>query len=150
MSVWIGVDPGEKRIGIARGDAMSVLATPREVVSSREELVSWIKAADEEFEVQGVLIGMPRNMDGTFGPMAVRSYQLVLWLRQQVEFPVQLWDERLTSSQAQQMGGAAGIDEKAAAILLQSSLDAGTPQVADPEGLIEAAERSNSAGNPPI
>ena len=79
MSVWIGVDPGEKRIGISRGDPLGVLATPRGVVATRVELVQWIETADQEFGVAGVLIGMPRNMDGSFGPMASRSLHRGRW-----------------------------------------------------------------------
>lgn len=141
MSVWIGVDPGEKRIGISRGDPLGVLATPRGVLATRVELVDWIEVADQEFGVEGVLIGMPRNMDGSFGPMAIRSLQLVRWLREQLDLPIQLWDERLTSSQAEKVGTSFGVDEKAAAILLQCFLDAGMPLHPDPPGLIEAADR---------
>ncbi len=143
MSVWVGVDPGEKRIGCARGDALGVLATPRGVLGSRESLVNWLVQTDEDYQLSGVVVGMPRNMDGSFGPMAIRSLQLVRWLREQVQFPIFLWDERLTSVHAGRLAGKSGIDEKAAAILLQSFLDAGTPDQADPPGLIEAADAGN-------
>ncbi|MGE4602628.1 MAG: Holliday junction resolvase RuvX [Planctomycetota bacterium] len=140
MSVWVGIDPGEKRIGCARGDSMGVLATPRGVLGSRDELVHWLSETDGEFQIAGVVVGMPRNMDGSFGPMAIRSLVLVRWLREQVDFPVYLWDERLTSVHAEGVAKNRGLDEKAAAILLQSFLDAGTPEAPDPPGLIEAAE----------
>ena len=140
VGVWAGVDPGEKRIGCARGDGLGVLATPRGVLSTREELVVWLLKTDEDHQLAGVVVGMPRNMDGSFGPMAIRSLELVRWLRDQVDFPVLLWDERLTSVHAQGLAGNRGLDEKAAAILLQSFLDAGTPDQPDPPGLIEAAD----------
>lgn len=140
MSVWVGIDPGEKRIGCARGDALGVLATPRGVLGSREELVNWISEIDREYQLAGVVVGMPRNMDGSFGPMAIRSLELVRWLREQVEIPILLWDERLTSVHAERIHGKSTIDEKAAAILLQSFLDAGTPHSEDPPGLLEAAD----------
>ena len=140
MSVWVGIDPGEKRIGCARGDSMGVLATPRGVLGSRDELVHWLSETDGEFQIAGVVVGMPRNMDGSFGPMAIRSLVLVRWLREQVDFPVYLWDERLTSVHAEGVAKNRGLDEKAAAILLQSFLDAGTPEAPDPPGLIQAAE----------
>ena len=143
MSVWVGVDPGEKRIGCARGDSLGVLATPRAVVGSKEELLAWFLQVDQEFDLAGVVVGMPRNMDGSFGPMAIRSLVLVRWIREQVDFPVILWDERLTSVQAGRLGGESGLDEKAAAILLQCYLDAGTPDHPDPPGLIEAADRAD-------
>ncbi|MGE4614596.1 MAG: Holliday junction resolvase RuvX [Planctomycetota bacterium] len=143
MSVWIGVDPGEKRNGLARADGLGVLATPRGVVGNRDDLVSWILETDSEHGVAGVVIGMPRNMDGSFGPMAIRSLQLVRWLRERIDFPVQLWDERLTSAQAKALGGSKELDARAAAILLQSFLDAGTPDSPDPPGLLEAADGAN-------
>ena len=86
---------------------------------------------------------MPRNMDGSFGPMAIRSLQLVRWLRERIDFPVQLWDERLTSAQAKALGGSQELDARAAAILLQSFLDAGAPDSPDPPGLLEAADGAN-------
>lgn len=140
MSVWVGVDPGERRIGCARGDSLGVLATPRGILASPEELVCWLNETDEEHQLAGVVVGMPRNMDGSFGPMAIRSLELVRWLRGQLDFPVFLWDERLTTVHAAGVGLECGLDEKAAAILLQSFLDAGTPEVEDPPGLIEAAK----------
>ena len=83
-------------------------------------------------------------MDGSFGPMALRSLELTRWLRQGVEVPVRLWDERLTTQQAQSVGKEATIDEKAAAILLQSYLDAGTPDADDPPGLLDADSGKNT------
>ncbi len=143
MTVWVGIDPGEKRIGLARADAMGVLATPRGIAANREELQSWLEQVDEDYSLAGVIVGCPRNMDGSFGPMALRSLDLVRWLREKNEVPVRLWDERLTTRQAQAVGGVAEIDEKAAAILLQSYLDAGTPDSADPEGLLDAEAGKN-------
>jgi len=140
LSVWVGIDPGEKRIGCSRGDALGVLATPRGIVGSRDELVQWLREVDAEYQLAGVVVGMPRNMDGSFGPMAIRSLVLVRWLREQLDFTIYLWDERLTSVHAEGVATDRGLDEKAAAILLQSFLDAGTPQAPDPPGLIEAAE----------
>ena len=138
MSVWVGIDPGEKRIGMARADALGVLATPRGVSGNREELQRWLLQVDQDYGLEGVIIGCPRNMDGSYGPMALRSLELTRWLRDRNEVPVRLWDERLTTRQAQSVGTESGLDEKAAAILLQSYLDAGTPQIDDPEGLLDA------------
>ncbi|MBA4684771.1 MAG: Holliday junction resolvase RuvX [Planctomycetes bacterium] len=144
MNVWVGIDPGEKRIGMARADAMGVLATPRGVSANRDELLRWLKSVEEDYGLAGVIVGCPRNMDGSFGPMALRSLELTRWLRQGVEVPVRLWDERLTTQQAQSVGKEATIDEKAAAILLQSYLDAGTPDADDPPGLLDADSGKNT------
>lgn len=83
-------------------------------------------------------------MSGSIGPIGQRSLQFVAHLRSQLSVPIYLWDERLTSQQAAQSGAAraagkrgGAIDDKAAAVLLQSYLDAGTPQVSDPEGPVD-------------
>lgn len=143
MSVWVGIDPGEKRIGMARADALGVLATPRGVSASKEELLLWLNQVNDDFGLAGVLVGCPRNMDGSFGPMALRSLELTRWLREGLSVPVRLWDERLTTKQAQGVGQDSTLDEKAAAILLQSYLDAGTPEIGDPPGLLEAESGKN-------
>ena len=104
MSVWVGIDPGEKRIGMARADALGVLATPRGVSASKEELLLWLNQVNDDFGLAGVLVGCPRNMDGSFGPMALRSLELTRWLREGLSVPVRLWDERLTTKQAQGVG----------------------------------------------
>lgn len=140
MSRWVGVDPGEKRIGVARGDPLGFVAHPQAILGSYEELRDWISGQSEDLEgTGGVIIGLPRNMNGTYGPLAARSNVLIQRLRAdlpQVTFV--LWDERLTSRQAAQLPGVGRgqhIDDKAAAILLQSYLDAGCPQRPDPPDL---------------
>ncbi|HIA28146.1 MAG TPA: Holliday junction resolvase RuvX [Planctomycetes bacterium] len=132
MSCWVGIDPGERRIGLARSDTLGMLATPRGVVGNQDLLLSWLQEIDDEHQLKGIIVGLPRNMRGSYGPMARRSMQLADWLRERVGVPVYLWDERLTTRQARATGSKGGIDERAAAIILQSYLDAGTPTVEDP------------------
>ena len=89
-----------------------------------------------EKEVGQILVGMPRNMDGSYGPAALKVQAFVAVLKDAVTIPIKLWDERLTSSQAQRVliqGGVRRdqrkekVDKTAAAILLQSYLDSRTP-----------------------
>jgi putative Holliday junction resolvase len=79
-----------------------------------------------------ILIGMPRNMDGSYGPAALKVQEFVAVLKDKIAVPIQLWDERLTSAQAQRFlieGNVRRqqrkekVDKTAAAILLQSYLD---------------------------
>lgn len=137
MTCWVGIDPGERRIGLSRSDRLGLLATPRGVVGDRKALLDWLENTDSQHSIDGIIVGLPRNMTGTYGPMAKRSIELARWLREHLSVPVFLWDERLTTRQAQNLGGQGGIDERAAAVLLQSYLDAGTPSVADPAGFEE-------------
>ncbi|MEM7262315.1 MAG: Holliday junction resolvase RuvX [Planctomycetota bacterium] len=140
MKAWVGVDPGEKRIGVARSDLMGMIAQPHSIVATPAELVTLLTGWSDE--VHGVIVGLPRNMDGSYGPLARRSKVFVDDLRLKVPFPVYLWDERLTTQQAKRMGGRGDrVDDRAAAILLQSYLDAGTPPMDDPAELGESPEK---------
>ncbi|MFN0058897.1 MAG: Holliday junction resolvase RuvX [Planctomycetota bacterium] len=142
MSVWIGVDPGAKRIGIARSDGLGMLATPTRIVDRVELLIEY--AASFGADLAGVVVGLPRNMDGSFGPMARSAYEFALKLRATLTQSVVLWDERLTTQAALERRRETGRkyreteDAQAAAILLQSFLDAGRPLREDPAELLRA------------
>ena len=81
-----------------------------------------------------ILVGMPRNMDGSYGPAAEKVRAFVQRLQEKVDVPIRTWDERLTSAQANRVMIEADVrrdkrkqkvDSMSAAILLQSYLDAG-------------------------
>jgi len=83
-----------------------------------------------------ILVGMPRNMDGTYGPAAQKVQEFVAALKGVLTVPIKLWDERLTSAQANRVliqGNVRRdkrkekVDKMAAAILLQSYLDSLSP-----------------------
>lgn len=131
------MDPGERRIGVAKSDGLGFLASPLTICDSLADLVTLLEPYLQANEVHGVVVGMPYNMSGTIGPIGERSLRFVAQLRAQVDVPIYLWDERLTSQQAAETGAGkrrGAIDHKAAAILLQAYLDAGTPVVDDPDG----------------
>jgi putative Holliday junction resolvase len=95
-----------------------------------------LKALILEKEVELILIGMPRNMDGSYGPAALKVQEFVAVLKEAIAVPIKHWDERLTSVQANRYlieGNVRRdkrkekVDKMAAAILLQSYLDAGAP-----------------------
>jgi putative Holliday junction resolvase len=140
MKFWIGIDPGAKRIGIARADPLGLLASPVEIVDRVEAVLARLSAGAGE--IAGVVVGLPRNMDGSYGPMARRSYQFAQRLRAATPVPVVLWDERLTSREVRARRREAGLsvsrpdDAAAAAVLLQSYLDAGRPLRSDPAELL--------------
>jgi putative Holliday junction resolvase len=86
----------------------------------------------KEKEVELIIIGMPRNMDGTYGPAAEKVREFIAALREKIPTPVRTWDERLTSAQANRVMIDANVrrdkrkekvDAMAAAVLLQSFLD---------------------------
>ena len=110
MSVWVGVDPGERYLGVARSDALGMLARPVAVLHSEKEVVEQLLEWHRDEPLAGLVVGLPLNMDGTVGPIARRSLTLVKRLREQLPFDVLLWDERLSSRQAAR--GASGRDTR--------------------------------------
>lgn len=130
----LALDPGSKRIGIAVSDELKMIAQPLEFVPAEPflDFLARLKEIIREKEVELLLVGMPRNMDGSYGPAALKVQEFVAVLKEKVAVPIQTWDERLTSAQAQRFliqGGVRRaqrkekVDKTAAAILLQSYLD---------------------------
>ena len=130
----LSLDHGTKRIGIAVSDEMKMIATPLEYVPAEPfaDFLARLKEIIRDKEIELILVGMPRNMDGSYGPAALKVQEFVAALRVAVMVPIQTWDERLTSAQAQRFliqGGVRRkerkekVDKTAAAILLQSYLD---------------------------
>jgi len=108
------------------------MAHPVGILASEAELLAYLDEVGDE--LAGVVVGLPRNMDGTYGPMARRSLELVQRLRAARPFRFVLWDERLTTQAARRISAAGEeVDHRAAAILLQSFLEAGSPEKEDPD-----------------
>lgn len=132
----LGVDPGSKRIGIAVSDLSGTIASPLLVLqrsrSSQHDLHEIARIArDEEAEV--IVVGLPLNMDGSEGPAARRARTEAERLATVVGVPVEMHDERRTTVSADRSMLEAGlnaierrqrVDKVAAAIMLQSWLDA--------------------------
>lgn len=138
--VWIGVDPGEKRVGVARSDPLGMFASPDQILGSAKELASYLQELEAEGRLEGAIVGLPRNMNGTMGPIGDRSLRLVAQLRSQLEAPVYLFDERLSTQQARRMQpDAQHVDDRVAALLLQAFLDSGKRPPPDPPELADVA-----------
>ena len=130
----LALDHGTKRIGVAVSDEMKIIASPLEYIST-EPFASFLVRLKEiirEKEVEFILIGMPRNMDGSYGPAALKVQEFVAVLKDALTIPIKTLDERLTTVQAQKFliqGGVRRdkrkekVDKTAAALLLQSYLD---------------------------
>ena len=130
----LAVDHGSKRIGIAVSDELKMIAQPLEFIPAEPfaAFLARLKELLREKEVELVLVGLPRNMDGTYGPAALKTQEFVAALKEAISIPIKTWDERLTSVQANRLliqGGVRRqqrkekVDQMAAAILLQSYLD---------------------------
>lgn len=130
----LGIDLGEKRIGLALSDELGIIASPLEnySYSSREKALEYIAAIAKSKAVGEIIMGLPLNMNGSKGPQAENAEAFAEELRQLVTVEVKCWDERLTTAQAQRSlleGNVSRSDRKqrrdmvAAALLLQSYLD---------------------------
>ena len=130
----LAIDHGTKRMGIAISDELKTIAQPVEFIPAEPfvEFLARLKILLRDKEVDLILVGMPRNMDGSYGPAALKVQDFVAALRGAVTVPLKMWDERLTSVQANRFLIEAGVrrdrrkervDKTAAAILLQSYLD---------------------------
>jgi putative holliday junction resolvase len=130
----LALDPGTKRVGVAISDELKLIAQPAEFISAEPfaDFLTRLKTLLHQKEVELILVGMPRNMDGSYGPAALKVEAFVAALRNAITIPVKTWDERLTSVQANRLliqGNVrrdkrkTKVDQMAAAILLQSYLD---------------------------
>ena len=130
----LALDPGSKRIGVAISDELKLIAQPVEFIAAEPfaAFLARLKSLLQEKEVELNLVGMPRNMDGSYGPAALKVEAFVAALRNALAIPIKTWDERLTSVQANRIliqGNVrrqkrkSKVDQTAAAILLQSYLD---------------------------
>jgi len=130
----LALDHGTKRIGVAVSDPTKTIAQPLEYILAEPfaDFLERLKVVLAAQEVDLLLIGLPRNMDGSYGPAAQKVQVFVAALKSAITVPIRLWDERLTSSQANKIliqGGVRRdqrkekVDKMAAAILLQSFLD---------------------------
>jgi putative pre-16S rRNA nuclease len=130
----LALDHGTKRIGVAVTDELKMIAQPLEFIAAEPfaDFLERLKEIIREKEVELILVGMPRNMDGSYGPAALKVQEFVAVLKDAIVVPIRTWDERLTSAQANRFliqGNVRRekrkekVDKMAAAILLQSYLD---------------------------
>ena len=130
----MALDHGTHRVGVAISDDMGMLATPLEFIRAEPAAGCFarIKHLAKEKDAGLILVGMPRNMDGSYGPAAEKVNAFIAILKSEIALPVQTWDERLTSVQANRSLQQSGInsakartrvDSAAATILLQAYLD---------------------------
>jgi putative Holliday junction resolvase len=127
------IDHGKVRIGLALSDPLGIVAHPLVVVPGGPAAIDAIAEIVAEREVAEVVVGLPRNMDGSLGPQAEAVEAFVARLRTVLPGSVRTWDERLSSQEADRTLDAMGIplrkrkgrrDKIAAGIILQSFLDA--------------------------
>jgi putative Holliday junction resolvase len=132
----LGVDPGSVRIGLALSDELGYMAHPLKTLKAGAESPAEIAGVAADKGSRVIVIGLPRNMNGTYGPAAEKSRALADAITPLTPARVILWDERLTTAAATRRLQEAGrnsreqrsvIDQAAAVQILQDWLDSNAP-----------------------
>ena len=131
----LGLDPGERRIGVALSDAIGMIAQPHVVLDRRQvDAVAEIEQLCAEYEVEAVVVGLPRSLSGEEGEAAAKARELGAAVGEATGCKIEFFDERFTTVQAEAAlieGGMRRrkrretIDKVAAALMLQGYLDKG-------------------------
>ena len=133
----MGLDLGEKRIGIAFSDPMGWTAQGHSILQRKglKKDLSYLQELCQEFQVEKIVLGLPLNMNGTMGPKALETQEFARALQDALKIPVDFWDERLSSKSAERVLLEADlsrkrrkelIDKIAAVHILQAYLDGGS------------------------
>ena len=134
----MGLDYGSKTVGVALSDELGITAQPIMTIERKSEnklrkTLAKIEEIIEEYKVSFVVLGYPKNMNNTIGPRAQATEEFKEHIERRTGLEVKLWDERLTTIESERILMEAGvrrehrkdyIDKMAAAIILQSYMDA--------------------------
>lgn len=134
MPVFLGIDLGEKRVGVAVSDEMGMLATPLTTLEfrGRKQLAGEIQKLVEAYGVNEIIVGLPKTLKGEIGPAAQKITEHVDWFRSQFACPWIFWDERLSTQEVERFLISADVsrerrrevrDQLAAQRILQNYLD---------------------------
>jgi putative Holliday junction resolvase len=134
MSRLLGLDVGEKRVGVALCDETQTLARPLLTLNraSKKEDFARLAALCREHAIEKVIVGLPKTLRGEEGPQAQRVRRYASELQAALNLPIDFWDERYSSVDAQERLASSSrkarakgdIDSAAATIILQEYLDA--------------------------
>lgn len=134
MCRLMGLDPGSKTVGVAISDLNRMIATPALNIRRKKykDLVGQLSEFMQSENIGGIVVGLPLNMDGSFGPSAQSATHFARNLSNSFSIPVSLWDERLSTAAVERALISADIsrrkrakliDKLSAAYLLQGALD---------------------------
>lgn len=133
----MGLDYGSKTVGVAISDPLKITAQGIETIQRKEEnklrkTLARIEELAKEYEVEQIVLGFPKNMNNTIGERAVKSLELKEMLERRTGLPVVMWDERLTTVEAERTliesnvrreNRKKYVDKIAAVFILQNYLD---------------------------
>jgi len=130
----LGLDLGSKRIGVAICDNHQSIATPFKTIIKEDtvKFIDELKSIVKENNIEGIIVGNPINMDGTLGPASQSIKDICINLNKNLNVPLCLWDERLSTVGAFSLTSqldvnvskkVKNIDKNAAAFILQGAID---------------------------
>lgn len=134
---WMGLDYGTKTVGVAVSDALGITAQGVETVTRKSnkklrQTLARIESLIKEYEVEKIVLGLPKNMNNTLGQRAEETMEFQAMLERRTGLQVILWDERLTTMESERILQSGGvrrenrkerIDWMAATLILQSYMD---------------------------
>ena len=125
MARLIGLDVGSKRIGYAVSDELGIIASPVGVIRrfSYNRDAAAIAAIVDANQAERLVVGLPLSLSGADSQQTSRVRQFAEMLATRLQVPVEVWDERFTTTMAVRMVGRERRDEGAAALILQGYLD---------------------------
>jgi len=140
VSRLLGIDYGTVRIGLALSDPTRTLASPLPFLenNSPQQVTQALSALIQTHQISALIIGLPRNMDGTYGPSAQKVRDFISQIQQDIPLPITPIDERLTTAQASKQLAGIGLNQKqlrkkvdssSACLILQQYLDRSTPLI---------------------
>lgn len=130
----LGLDLGDKRIGVAISDPQQILAIPLMVIlrKGEEEIIKALKELIHQYQVERIVVGLPRSLRGDIGKEAKKVQAFMNRFSEKIDIPMETWDEWLSSVAAERQLKEAGVKSKhrkthrdavAAAFVLQGYLD---------------------------
>jgi putative Holliday junction resolvase len=134
MGRLLGIDYGQKRVGLALSDPAKIICSPHGTIQRKddEDVVRQVVALCAEKEVERIIVGLPLNMNGSNSESTDKAEAFAEKLRQAAPVPVEMWDERLSSVSAERLLIDAGtsrqkrkgmVDRIAAQIILQNYME---------------------------
>ena len=138
MSRFLGIDYGTVRIGLAISDPTGTLASPLQFLENQspQQVTTALSELIQTHQIAGLVIGLPRNMDGTYGPSAQKVRDFIGQIQKSISLPITPIDERLTTAQASKQLSGIGMNQKqlrkkvdssSACLILQQYLDRNIP-----------------------
>lgn len=130
----LGLDVGDRRIGVAVSDETLTFVTPIEVIKREDDTrtIFRLKEIISNYDISEIVVGLPKGMDGEDTCQTRKVYSFIVFLKREIKLPIRLWDERLSTVMAEKIlinvnmgrkNQKGVIDKLSAGIILQNYLD---------------------------